>query len=95
MKAQEFTDLIEQAAKDSGIELRAAAREVGVYAASRAAYLAGLVGQAGYDLAWRAETDNVALFAGIRAVREADSKQARFIGVLQGALWMAASGGAA
>lgn len=55
--------------------LQAAAAETGhavhdsvaVYAAARAAHLAGIVGQPGFDEAVAAERDAVALYAGVYA----------------------------
>ncbi len=86
----DFEDLLEEAAKSTGVELVNGAKEVAAYAAQRAAVLATLVGRPGYQQAVIAERDNVALFAGVSGVDKADAGQQRLIGIIQGALALGA-----
>lgn len=88
--SQAFEELIKQAAKDTGVALKMDAKALALYADQRAAHLVTLIGQNGYEDAVIAERDAVILKAGIASVNAADRMQARFIGVLEGALSMAA-----
>lgn len=89
-RTNDFEAIIEQAVRDTGVSLKTSTKELALYADDQAARLLSLVGQAGYDEAVIAARDNVVLRAGIASVDQADALQARFIGVLQGALGMAA-----
>lgn len=87
---QEFLVLIEDAVADTGATLEKSASEVAHYAAERADHLSSIVGEPGFDEAVKAERDNVALFAAMSAVENADAADARLKGMLQGALAMGA-----
>lgn len=62
------------------------AASVAAYAAQRAAHLATIFGEPGFDEAVKAEIQNVALEAGIAAVDSADAADARIVGIITGAL---------
>jgi len=62
------------------------------YAAERIAYLATLVGQAGYAEAAKAEAESIAMRVAIGAVDLADAGDARVVGVIQGILLTGAKG---
>lgn len=87
---QELKNVLDAAIKETGVAVKADSAELAAYAAQRAAILATLIGQPGYELAVIAERDNVVLKAGIAAVGQADAAQARLIGVIQGALGISA-----
>lgn len=81
-----LSDLLEESAKELGLEIKGGAQALAVYAAERTSYLSLLVGQPGFEQAVVAERANVALRAGIAAIDTADAAQSRFLGVIQGAL---------
>lgn len=62
------------------------AESVARYAAARAAHLAKIIGEPGYDEAVKAEIQNVALEAGIAAVDSADAADVRVVSLIEGAL---------
>ena len=86
----QFEALLSSLVSGTGQDLAKSGREIAAYAAQRTAILATLVGQVGYDQALIVERDNVALFAGLQAVSNADGLRDRILGALQGALFMAA-----
>lgn len=90
-----FKDLLDQAIKETGVTLTVSADQLSAYIAERAAVLAGSAGLVGFELAVSAERDNVALFAGLSAHREAKAADQRIIGLIQGALSIAAQAAAA
>lgn len=83
-------NLLETAARETGAQLKRSAFEVAAYTAQRTAHLASIAGQAGFAEAVTAERDAVATFAGIRAVAEADAADHRILGIIEGALAVAA-----
>ncbi len=86
MTANEFKAFLLQALKDQGLEFRDQGRALQTFAAQRAAHLAALVGQPGFEQAVRAEADSVALEAAKHAVRAGDATDARIAGIIQGVL---------
>ena len=88
--AQAVTDQLAAFAAQTGRALRADIKAVGAYAAERAAHLATLSGQPGFEDAVLAERDNVVLRAGIAATQRGDNIDQRLIGIIQGALRTAA-----
>lgn len=86
----ELTKALERAARDTGAELRQSAAAVALYTTQRAAHLAAIAGQPGFDEAIIAEEHNVATYAGIAAVQSADAADQRVFGIIQGALAIAA-----
>lgn len=77
-------------AEQTGRDLKADVAAVGAYAAERAAHLATLAGQPGFEDAALAERDNVVLKAGIAAANRGDATDQRLIGIIQGTLRTAA-----
>lgn len=75
------------AARDDLVQ---AADKVADYAVEQAAQLAPLVLDAGFMLAVVAAAENVLMRAGLRLTAQADATDARFIGLLEGALAIAA-----
>lgn len=86
---QELTALLSASAKETGVELLNTPAEVAEYALQRSQYLATLQGQVGFEHAVVAERDAIVLFAGLSVVNKADAAQAKFIGVIQGAISIA------
>jgi hypothetical protein len=85
---------LDAAIRETGAMLHKSSADVAVYAAQRAAHLATIVGQAGFDEAVVAERDAVILFAGLSAVRNADAADERIVGLIHGALAIGLAGGA-
>lgn len=78
--------MFENYLKASGIDLQQASSDVALFAAQRAAHLASLTGQAGFQEAVEAEADRVWMFATGRAVRAGDANDARLWGIVAGFL---------
>ena len=73
---------LEEAAKDTGTDLRHSAEDLAQFVIERSSKLAVLVGLTGYDRAFEAERRAVALFAGIEAIDTADALDQRVLGIL-------------
>lgn len=86
----QFEALLASLISGTGQDLEKSGQEIAAYAAQRTAVLAVLVGQQGYNQALIVERDNIALFAGLQAVSNADGLRDRMLGAVQGALFMAA-----
>lgn len=84
--ADNLKGALDAAIRDTGALLRKSSADVAVYTAQRAAHLATIVGQTGYQEAVIAERDAVLLFAGLSAVRGADAADAHIVGLIHGAL---------
>ena len=82
----ELKTLLKDATTELGVELSGNLVEAALYADQRAAYLATIVGQVGFDLALRAERDSVALKLGLETVASADAADYRLVGIIQGVL---------
>lgn len=78
---------------DTGVELKAAAADVALYAEQRAEHLAEIANEAGFAEAVIAERDAVASYAARGAVRTADAGDQRLLGLVHGFL-LAAVGAA-
>jgi len=87
---EEFGRLLEDAASEVGQDLSASIEEVRAYYAQRVYHLASIVGEPGYGEALLAERDAVALKAGINAVAVGDAADMRLLGIIEGALGIAA-----
>lgn len=83
---EEIKAILLSAGKDLSDEARDRAGSVAAYAQERAAHLATLVGQPGFEEALKAERDNVALRAGLDLSEQAKSTDAKTIGVIHGLL---------
>lgn len=84
--ARDLSDLLKDAVNEIGVTIRAELAGVAAYAAERAAHLATIANEPGFELAVRAERDAVALRAGIGAVQQADAADARVVGIIHGVL---------
>lgn len=71
-------------------DLMAASEKVAEYAAEQAEQLAEIIGEEGFELAVIAARDNVLMQAGVNLVAQADASDARFVGLLQGAISLGA-----
>lgn len=91
MSGQRVGDAIEQAAARLGKTLGVHGAELRAYAAERVVHLATIAGQAGFEEALVAERDNMALKIGIATVDAADDSDRELLGVLLGALAVAAT----
>jgi hypothetical protein len=78
-------------AQEAGSELGDLGEQTRQYAATRAAYLATLAGQPGFEEAAKAEAQNVMAEAAKNAVRGADMVHERVLALLRGALVALAS----
>lgn len=87
---QEFRTLLHDAVDETGIVLGKSVDEVAEYASTRAEHLSTIVGQQGFELAARAERDNVALFAGVEVAGDLDEIDGQLIGLIKGMLTLAA-----
>ena len=65
---------------------------IAAYAAQRAAHLAPLVNEEGFEDALIAEADSIAMRIGLKAVREGDARDAYSRGLILGALRLGATG---
>ena len=95
----DFMDSLKASLAETGRDLGADLDKVRAKAAEQMAMLALSAGEPGYGRAVIAARDNVAMAAGLAAVRDADAADARIIGVIQGSLFFGAKviagGGAA
>lgn len=87
---KEFVALLSDAATRLGRRLGGNAQELTKYAGERARHLAGLVGQPGFEEALTAERDNLVLMAGGLLIEAGDAADAELVGIIGGALGMAA-----
>jgi hypothetical protein len=78
----QLIDLFKNAAAETGQQLRFDSANLAAYTAERAAWLATLAGQPGFDEAMIAERDNALLRAGIAAVDNADALDNRIVGIV-------------
>ena len=86
----QFMDLLQGVASETGHDLSESADRIRTTVAEQMAKLSLVVGEPGYDRAVKAARDNVALAAGLAAVEDADAADGRIIGVIQGALFFGA-----
>tara|TARA_R110000796_G_scaffold160859_1_gene277616 strand:+ start:511 stop:789 length:279 start_codon:yes stop_codon:yes gene_type:complete len=86
----QFENLIKDALTETGESIQRSTSEVAFYAAERTAILSTLVGLPGYAMAVEAERDNIIAFAGLKASEKSRESRIRFLGIIQGALFMAA-----
>jgi hypothetical protein len=77
--------------KELGIDLIETEDVLRGYASESIARLTTIIGQPGFELAVQAERDILAIKAGLQLVKDADRSDMRAIGLIEGALRMAAS----
>ena len=87
--ADDFKALLSDAIKGTLQDGKLNLQEVVDYTAKRAAHLATLASQPGFDEAVKAEVNNVAMYAGIQAVEMGDATDARILGIIEGTLTFA------
>jgi hypothetical protein len=87
----DYKDLLEDALEETGLALKQRAQSIAVYMAERAAHLATIAHEPGFEQAVRAERNSVALRAGLSMSAEAESLDQRIIGIIQGALRIGAA----
>jgi hypothetical protein len=87
---KEFEALIVAAMNETGVSLAGARSDLAAYMAERATHLSLISGEAGFNEAVTAERDNVALRAGLNMSDQATGMEQRFIGIIAGALRIAA-----
>lgn len=82
----DFEQLLDDALEETGRDLGDLREEVMIYAAQRAAHLATISHEPGFNLAVRAERNNVAMKAGLDLTDAADASDARLVGIIQAGL---------
>lgn len=82
--------MLSEALSQTGVELSASTDAIAQLTALRAAELAVLVGQPGYDQAVIATRDEIALASGLALVGDADAATGRVLSLIQGGLLMLA-----
>lgn len=84
----DLTQLIEQGARDFGLELRQSGREVAQFAAAQAELLQQVLVEnpETFEEALRASRDSTVLFAAAQAIDAADSASQRMVGFFQALL---------
>jgi len=87
---KDFVDMLKNAATETGKDLGTSVAELEQYTQKRLQILAGAVGQNGFDQAVKAETHNVKMEAGLELTENADTADARLLGIISGGLEMAA-----
>ena len=85
-----FEAMFEDIIYETGVDLKTSAADLAEYAALRAEHLSQIAGQAGFPMALEAERDNVVLKAGTLALDSANAADQRIIGMIAGALRIAA-----
>lgn len=91
MNTQEtFKSMLDDVVKETGVQLKEAPAQLALYMAERASHLATLTLEPGFDQAVIAERNSVALRAGLTAHDQAVALDWRIIGIIQGALRVAA-----
>ncbi len=86
----QFEALLAALLEGTGQDLSQSGSDIAAYAAERTAILALLVGQVGFEQAVIVERDNVALFAGLQVVSNADGLRDRILGAIQAVLFLGA-----
>lgn len=87
---QPFKDLLDDAVGELGTELEEGHDVLAAYMSERALHLSTIVGEPGFGQAVTAERNSVAMRAGLQAAAAADSVDAHLLGLIGGALRVAA-----
>ena len=82
----EFVRLLEEAAIETGKELKADLVEIQSYVEQRIVHLSRIIDQPGYREALIGERDALALMVGVRAFDQADAADQRLIGIVTATL---------
>lgn len=86
----ELVAMLETAYKDEGRSIAFDTKALATYAAEEAKVLSLAISEPGFDQAIKAARDNLAMKAGLAAVVVGDRADARFYGILEGGLAIAA-----
>lgn len=87
---EQFKATLREALDELEVSLEVDLNDLSAYMSQRALYLSTIVGLPGFPDALIAERDNVALEAGIQSVEAATAVDRQLLGVIQGALRIAA-----
>ncbi len=87
----EFETMIADALDETGSDLQASKEEIAVYMSERAAHLSTLTTDPGFAQAVIAERNNVAMRAGLAVSDNARGVDQRLLGMIGGALRIAAA----
>lgn len=85
-----FRELLEAAVHETGARLKEAPAALAAYMSQRAEHLSLIAHEPGFDQAVIAERNNVALRAGLEASAQASQLDWQILGMIQGALRVAA-----
>ncbi len=85
-------DNIATEAEAIGVSLKDCLQDAAIYAAERVEVLSAAMSEPGFELALKAERDNIALKVAISAVERADEIDARILAVTRSSLVLAARG---
>ncbi len=89
-KGDTLKSMLDQFVKETGATAKRSTADIATFTVQRSAHLTAGVGQPGFEEAVKAEYDNVKLFSGISLTHNADAGDARFFGLITGALAMLA-----
>ena len=88
--AKEFLALITDAVEETGADLADTKEAIAIYMAERATHLSTIAHEPGFGQAVIAERNNVAMRAGLEASADAAAVDNRWLGMIGGALRIAA-----
>lgn len=89
--AANFESMLKDAVAETGVRLKETPRVLALYMAERSLHLSAISTEPGFEQAVRAERNNVALRAGIETHAQASAIDFQILGMIQGALRMAAA----
>jgi hypothetical protein len=87
---KQFRQLLEDAVKETGVDIEESLDSLALFMSERALHLSTIVAEPGFPQAVRAERNRVALHAGLSVAHDADKADHRMLGIVQGALALAA-----
>lgn len=87
---KQFRQLLEDAVKETGADIEESLDTVVLFMSERALHLSTIAHEPGFTQALRAERNRVAIHAGLSVAEDADSSDHRILGLIQGALALAA-----
>ena len=88
---KQFKQLLADAVKETGVDLKESLDSVAEFMSARALHLYTIVNEPGFIQALRAERNRTAIHAGLQVAVDADKADHRILGLIQGALALAAS----
>lgn len=87
---KEFEAMLSSSLKETGARVKQVPAEIALYMSERSAHLSTIVNEPGFDQAVRAERNNVAMRAGIATHNAASQMDFQLLGLIEGALRVAA-----